>query len=168
MHKLLPITLLGFSLSSLATDITLDFSGVVKQSSCEINSGTLNQEINMGQIKLNQFNGPGTTVNQRHFTLKLTGCQGVAAVDVYMTGVPDSDNSDYFSLTNDSEQATGVALSISTMDGMLHKPQGNIVTTPINEDNEKWLNYIVSYVQTKGTVTAGKANSIADYTVVYK
>lgn len=162
------IVLSVFSVSSGAHDIDINFRGMVKQSSCDVDSASQNMQVNMGQVKVNQFTGPGSVVNQKQFTLSLSNCQNVESVDIYMTGQPDAINPDYFALTNVSDAADGVALLITTVSGQRHSPRGNIVNNPINYASVKQLHYVASYVQTKNAVQTGKANSIADFTIVYK
>lgn len=153
---------------SLSNDIDINFIGTVKQSSCVVDSASKNLQVQMGQVKMNKFNGPGSVVNQRQFTISLSNCQNVDSIDVYLTGQPDINNSNYFAITNDPDMADGVALQISTMGGQLHTPTGNMLNTQINYANAKKLHYIASYVQTKNVIKTGKANSTADFTIVYK
>ncbi|MEI9700399.1 fimbrial protein [Enterobacter cloacae] len=157
-----------FTNLSFSKDIDINFSGTVKQSSCVVDSASKNLQVQMGQVKVNRFNGPGSVVNQRQFTISLVNCQNVDSIDVYLTGQPDSNNSNYFALTSDSDMADGVALQISTSGGQLHSPLGNLVNTPINYADTKQLHYIASYVQTKNVIKTGRANSTADFTIVYK
>ena len=153
---------------SFSKDIDIIFSGTVKQSSCVVDSASKNLQVQMGQVKVNRFSGPGSIVNQRQFTISLSNCQSVDSIDVYLTGQPDINNSNYFALTNDSDMADGVALQISTIGGQLHSPRGNMLNTQINYASTKQLHYIASYVQTKNVIKTGKANSTADFTIVYK
>lgn len=157
-----------FNNVSFSKDIDINFSGTVKQSSCDVVSASKNLQVQMGQVKVNRFSGPGSVVNQRQFTISLANCQNVDSIDVYLTGQPDQNNSNYFALTSDSDMADGVALQISTSGGQLHSPLGNLVNTPINYASTKQLHYIASYVQTKNVISTGKANSTADFTIVYK
>ncbi|WP_448669335.1 fimbrial protein [Enterobacter mori] len=158
----------SFTNLSFSKDIDINFSGTVKQSSCDVVSASKNLQVQMGQVKVNRFSGPGSVVNQRQFTISLVNCQNVDSIDVYLTGQPDSNNSNYFALTSDSDMADGVALQISTSGGQLHSPLGNLVNTPINYADTKQLHYIASYVQTKNVIKTGRANSTADFTIVYK
>ncbi|GAL14511.1 fimbrial subunit [Vibrio astriarenae] len=78
----------------------------------------------------------------------------------------DSDNPDLLALTDTGSAATGVAIQISNTDGTAIGIGNESTQFPIDAGSAT-LNFIAKYQATAATVTAGDANSTAQFTITY-
>ncbi|OXJ15376.1 fimbrial protein [Burkholderia sp. AU6039] len=60
--------------AAMASDGTINFSGSVVASTCQINNGTKDLTVNMPQAASSQLTAQGSTAGRTPFTLTLSGC----------------------------------------------------------------------------------------------
>ena len=84
-------------------------------------------------------------------------------------GTPDASNSNLLAIdTSVAGAATGVAINLMTADKAdlpLHGSNGYTYMLSSSADNT--LNFYAQYISTTASVTAGPANSVANFSVVY-
>lgn len=157
-----------FSVASMAADGTLNFTGKITSSACNIDaSSTASGDIALGTVASNAFSSVGTTAAPTRFTIVLTGCPAdLKTASVRFDGTPSS-NSEILALTTGADAATGVGIGLfeadsSTKIPLQTKSKSQTLTTDSNT-----LTYIAKYVSTAEKVSAGDANATATYTIAY-
>jgi major type 1 subunit fimbrin (pilin) len=79
-----------FAGPAFAVDATLNFSGTILPPTCDIDSSTANQTINLGSAPVRDFAAVGTTANPVAFYLKLINCSVGAKVTMTVSGTMDT------------------------------------------------------------------------------
>ncbi|MDF3660558.1 fimbrial protein, partial [Enterobacter hormaechei] len=103
------------------------------------------------------------------FDIKLTNCpETVTSAAINFGGTPDADNNAALALTPDTDAATGVAIQLMDASGQpvtLYTPSQQHLLAPGAERNDVDLG--ARYIQTQAAITAGPANSVSTFTVIY-
>ncbi|WP_423061927.1 fimbrial protein [Citrobacter portucalensis] len=168
-------TTMGMASSAMAQDGQINFTGKIIEAGCQIN-GKVNgtQDVKFGEIAKTAFTGAGTTAATTKFTLVLSGCPDDLLgrpVSVKYDGTPDTLNNDYLQITGYGTDgiAKGVAIQLLNADGS-ELPLGtasNAVTVNADASKETNLDFFARYIATEAIVSAGDANSVANFTMSY-
>lgn len=168
-NRLLPITIaatIGVISNANAADGTISFTGAISDQTCIVESGSTNLTVEMGTISDSAFSAAGDTAGASRFDISLESCPSFTSVAARFDGVADSDNPDLLALTDTGSAATGVAIQISNTDGTAIGIGNESTQFPIDAGSAT-LNFIAKYQATAATVTAGDANSTAQFTITY-
>ncbi len=115
------------------------------------------------------FTGTGSTSTATKFDIQLTNCpETVTSAAVNFGGTPDADNNSTLALTRDADAATGVAIQLLDTAGQpvsLYTPSRQYPLTAGSTVND--LEFGARYIQTQTAVTAGPANSVSTFTIIY-
>ncbi|WP_321879190.1 fimbrial protein [Paraburkholderia bannensis] len=86
------IAILAASLAgrAFAADATLNFSGTILQPSCNLDSSTANQTVNLGSAQVTSFAAVGSTGNPTAFYLSLVDCSAGTNVTMTVSGTIDT------------------------------------------------------------------------------
>lgn len=149
---------------------TVNFNGNILDSACDVDVGSQNQVVTLGDIYKTEFPAAGARAAAKPFQIVLKNCPpGVNAAQVRFDGTPDPSNPNLLAIDNASlNAATGVAINLMSADkaGLpLHGSNGYRYLLSSTQDNA--LNFYAQYQSTAAAVTAGTANSVANFSVVY-
>lgn len=158
-----------FSCSAFAANGTVNFTGSVTDQACTVDTTSQNQDVVLGTVAVSSFPTAGSLAAAKTFTLVLKDCPDTvtgAAVRFDGTQVPGDNN--ILALTGGADTASGIGVQISD-------DQNKIV--PLYQDSSVYklvstgtnnLNFSARYISMTDKVTAGKANAVTQFTVVYQ
>lgn len=161
-----------YSSATLAGSGAINFTGTIIDQTCKITAGDTTGpdfDIQMGSISKSDLTGQvGKTAGAHSLIVNLTECPAeLTKARVRFAGKNDAVDAKMLSLTQETDVAKGVAIQFTDEN---YQPI-TLGQTPTNGidivDGKASLPYYARYISTMDTVTAGKANAVADYTVVY-
>ncbi|CBJ79885.1 putative fimbrial-like adhesin protein [Xenorhabdus bovienii str. Jollieti] len=157
-----------FATTANATIGTVNFKGEITDKTCEIDAASANQTVNMGKVSVKEFSGENKVAAATKFSIKLTECPTeIKNALVKFDGSSHESKGKLLALTTDSKNAKGVAIGIyeDNSDNLvgLYKDSKSYAI----EKGAAELPFIAKYVATSDNVSAGSANAVARFTVVY-
>ncbi|CAH5096825.1 TPA: fimbrial protein [Klebsiella pneumoniae] len=147
------------------------FNGSITDSSCNVDSSSNGQKVDLGKWASNYFTGTGFETTKTPFHIKVKDCPAsVTTVAVLFDGARDqSDNS----LLAINGGASGVAIKLYEHDRStavsLGKMSAKQTVTPGTSGGtgSADLEFYADYISTAATVTAGKADGTANFNMIY-
>jgi major type 1 subunit fimbrin (pilin) len=172
LNKIMLTAVLGLGVMAqvnAASTGTLNISGSITGSACSIEGAASDIPVNLGAVPKTAFTATGTPVATAGFPLKLTGCSPSSDVSVRFNGTPDSANTSFLQLTQETDVATNVAVGLFEKDGKT--PIAINQTSAVQKTDAAGaanLYYQVGYVATGtvASVTTGPANAVAEFTIL--
>lgn len=145
--------------------------------SCQVTTSNIN--VNMGSVNKSAFKGVNTTAGTAQSFAIPVFCTQPTDVRIGFFGQEAS--ADTLALTQGSGAASGVGVKLSYGNNSSPAPAaGSAVSinessnlpvlkhvTAGNAASAERINFMAQYVQTEGTVTPGKADSMATFTLIY-
>jgi len=149
---------------------TVNFNGNILDSACDVDVASQNQVVVLGDFYKTEFPGTGVRTAAKQFNIVLKNCPvTVTNAKVRFDGTPDLMNASLIAVdTSVTGAATGVAINLMSADKAdlpLHGDNG--YTYPLSSTADNTLNYYAQYISTAASVTAGPANAVANFSVVY-
>lgn len=182
MKKIIALSALMASLSfagvsaQAATNIvnggTVHFTGSVVNAACAVDANSVNQTVQMGQVKSSTLNGAGKTSSKVPFNIQLDDCDLTVSTlaSVGFSGVAvNSANPTVLSLDSSAAgNATNVGIQILDRTGAALGLDGNTfgATTTLSTGTNL-IPFEAQYYAT-GAATAGNANGQANFKVQYQ
>lgn len=155
--------------SAFAADGTVNFTGQILDQACTVSVGTNNTlDVNLGKVAKTAFPNVGDKAAATKFTIKLTSCPAaLTSATVKFDGITDSTNNSYLAITSGSGVATGVAIALydATQSLVPMLTASSVYQLSSTSDNN--LDFFARYISTKSAVTAGPANAVSTFTIVY-
>ncbi|UZX55029.1 fimbrial protein [Yersinia ruckeri] len=144
---------------------TIRFEGEIVTGACGIDSDSLDQKVDLGQVPSHLFTAKGDRSTAAKFDIVLTDCDTTTSKNatVTFTGASHSENAALLGITG---AATHVGIRLQS--GSNEYLALGTATKPIllsNGDNR--LQFAAMYEATDAGVTAGDADSTAQFTVNY-
>ena len=161
------------SSAAFAQDGTINFTGEIVGTPCQIAPGDQNMTVPLGMVAQSTLNGAaGTTSAPVRFTINLQGCDATAkGASLKFQGTPDADAQGLLRLANAGQvgvgKASGVAIGLADSVGN-RIPLGMESSDYVIGEGDNALQFQAMYVATKDQVTAGPANASAQFTITYK
>lgn len=158
---------------ALAADGTINFTGEILESACQVDTSSANQTVELGKVSASAFDQSGATAAATKFDIKLTNCPTTdgspTIASVKFDGTNNTTNPDILALTGTST-AKDVGIAIYEKDGatlipMSNKSQDNTIDTT---SSAVTLSFIAKYMSTAAKVGAGTANGTTNFTIIYK
>lgn len=156
------------SASAFAEDGQVNFIGSITGESCTLTNNTTNPlNVTLGNVAQSSFTGKGVTSSPTNFVIALTNCpKSALTAKVKFGGTAHPDDSELLGLTDETDVATGVGVLIS---------DASNAVVPLNTASAPYklvegannLTFTARYRATVATVTAGPANSVANFTINY-
>lgn len=175
MKKPMMMAMLAVSSALTITQVyaaagTVNFNGNILDSACDVDVASQNQVVVLGDYYKTEFPTTGARTAATQFNIILKNCPVIVNnAKVRFDGTPDSTNASLLAIDSSvSGSATGVAINLMTADKSdlpLHGSNGYSYTLSSTADNS--LNFYAQYISTAASVTAGPANSVANFSVVY-
>ena len=152
--------------ANIITGGTVNFTGEVITTACEVSSSSVTLPVDMGEVGTNTLKTAGSEApTKRNFTIQLSGCDASVLKSVAVTFTGDADPNDTTALAT-TGTATKVAIRLYDTDGTrLNLGATSKAKTLTNGDTP--LNFSASYISPQGTATAGSVNATATYTLTY-
>lgn len=146
----------------------VNFTGAITETPCTVVNTVSNPlDVKLGTYGSNEFTAAGDTTAKMSFKIALTDCPvSVTQAAVNFDGTSDATNAALLKLTQDAGVATGVGIQLYDNAGTeisLHTPSK---TYPLVAGSNN-LPFNASYKSTAATVTAGPANSVANFSIIY-
>ena len=161
----------GASAGTQSTGGQIEFSGSITDTSCNIDSTSANQIVDLGKWASSYFTGAGSETTKTAFHIKVKDCPAtVTKVSVLFDGTRDSNNSNLLAVNGG---AKGVAIKLYEDDkatpinlGTESKDQAVIAGTSGSNSGTADLEFFADYISTSA-VSAGSANGTANFNMVY-
>ncbi|MGU3523333.1 fimbrial protein [Enterobacteriaceae bacterium C23F] len=149
---------------------TVNFTGEILDAACTVDAGSKNQTVALGKYNKSEFAAAGDVTAAKKFNIVLKDCpETVTSAYVLFDGKPDATNASLLAIDSTvAGAATGVAINLMTADKTalpLHTDNGYHYTLSSTQANT--LDFYAQYKSTAAAVTAGPANSVASFSVVY-
>ncbi|EJK8584727.1 fimbrial protein [Enterobacter hormaechei] len=149
---------------------TVNFNGEILDAACTVDVGSQNQTVELGKYNKSEFTSAGDKTAATKFSIVLKDCPAtVTSAAVRFDGTPDATDSTLLAIDSSvAGAATGVAINLMTADKAqlpLHGSNGYSYALSSTADNT--LDFYAQYESTVASVTAGPANSVANFSVVY-
>ena len=140
----LGMALLFSSAAAMAFDGTVNFNGEIIDNTCTValGNGSNSLVVPMGSVNKSSFTGRGSIASTTQFVLTMTECPSVNARVKFDGQAYDGDDT---------------VLPLFTPSSVYALQEG--------EPND--LKFYASYIAMSNSVTAGAANSVANFTVTY-
>ncbi|EPO1788798.1 fimbrial protein [Cronobacter turicensis] len=171
--KLIALALAATSVMSAyasATAGTVNFTGSVLDSACTVDVASQNQTVALGSYNKSEFTAAGDKTAAKKFSIVLKDCPAaVTSARVRFDGKPESTNTSLLAIDSSvSGAATGVAINLMTADKANLPLHGdNSYSYTLSSTQANTLDFFAQYQSTAAAVTAGPANSVANFSVVY-
>lgn len=149
----------------------VNFTGEILDAACTVDVASQNQTVDLGKYNKTEFNGiSGSKTAAKGFDIVLKDCPStVSSAKVRFDGTPEVTDSSLLAVDSTvSGAATGVAIHLMSADKAdlpLHGQNSYNYLLSSTQNNN--LKFYAQYQSTAATVTAGPANSVANFSVVY-
>ena len=161
----------GSNAGTQGTGGQVEFTGSITDSSCNVDSTSANQSVDLGKWASSYFTGAGSETTKTAFHIKVKDCPStVTTVSVLFDGTRDTHNSDLLAING---TASGVAIKLyeddkSTPVDLGAVSRGHSVTAGASgaATGTADLEFFADYVSTSA-VSAGSANGTANFNMVY-
>ncbi|OCJ21182.1 MULTISPECIES: fimbrial protein [Serratia] len=157
--------------SAMAADGEVHFKGEIIDSACEVVNNVSNPlDVTLGQVAKTAFTGAGSTAAATKFTLQLKNCpDSVTKAAVKFDGTAEGGDNNVLQLTQESGVATGVGIQLSdASNAVLPLFTASTSYTLVAGSTVNNLDFVARYIATTDDdITAGPANSVASFSVIY-
>ncbi|QDI07267.1 Type-1A pilin [Klebsiella electrica] len=161
----------GTSAGVQSTGGQIEFSGSITDTSCDIDSTSANQIVDLGKWANSYFTGAGSETTKTAFHIKVKDCPAtVTKVSVLFDGARDSNNSNLLAVNGGAQ---GVAIKLYEDDkatpiniGTESHDQTVIAGTSASNSGTADLEFFADYISTSA-VSAGAANGTANFNMIY-
>lgn len=155
--------------SAMAADGQVNFKGEILDAACTVvNSVSSPLDVNLGQVAKTAFSGAGSTAAATKFTLQLKDCpSSVTKASVKFDGTSVAGDNSVLALTQGAGVATGVGIQLSDASNAILPLFTASTSYPLVSTGTNNLDFIARYIATAATVTAGPANAVASFSIIY-
>ncbi|ADO49268.1 fimbrial protein [[Enterobacter] lignolyticus] len=148
----------------------VNFTGEILDSACEVVNNLSNPlNVNLGKVSKTAFSGIGSTADTTQFAIQLKNCpETVSTAAITFGGTPDTDNNNVLALTAGTGVAAGVGIQL--LDSSQQPLSLYTASQPYTLQSGTATNnleFAARYIQTQSTISAGPANAVSTFTVVY-
>jgi len=149
---------------------TVNFTGEILDAACTVDVNSQNQTVVLGSYNKSEFTAVGDKTAAKKFDIVLKNCPTtVTSAKVRFDGTPEATDSNLLAIDSSvAGAATGVAINLMTSDKADLPLHGqNSYSYPLSSTQDNTLDFYAQYKATAATVTAGPANSVANFSVIY-
>ncbi|MBC6504434.1 type 1 fimbrial protein [Citrobacter freundii] len=159
----------GFSATAAnAADGTITFTGDITDTTCDValTGGTTDLVVNLGAFVKSKVVNASDVLSEHDVTFNLTNCPtAYTKVGVKMEGTADAVMTDAFG-NQTADGATGMAVKL--LDGANVISPDTVTALKDITSGAAQLQYKAQFIATQAAVTAGKFNSVVNYTMNYQ
>jgi major type 1 subunit fimbrin (pilin) len=151
-----------------AADGTVNFTGNIMGAACTVSPTSATQTVALGTVSSSSLPSVGSTAAPTKFDIVLDSCPAAATkATIKFDGPSDSKNSSLLALTTGAGVATGVGIGLYESDSSTQIPVGSVSASKnLSSTAATTFTYYAKYMAT-GTVVAGSANAVSNFTVNY-
>ncbi len=154
---------------AFAADGTVNFTGSITDIACTVDTDSKNQIVDLGKVSKTAFTAESKTAGAKEFSLVLKDCPPtVTSAKVRFDGQQVPGDNSILALNDAADKASNVGIQLSdNQNNVINLYQDSAaynLTTDVN-----YLKFVAKYYAT-GTgndVTAGSANAVTDFTIIY-
>lgn len=149
---------------------TVNFTGEILDAACTVDVASQNQTVDLGKYNKSEFTATGSITAAKKFNIVLKNCPTtVTSAYVRFDGKPEATDSTLLAVDSSvAGAATGVAINLMSADKVqLPLHGGNSYRYTLSSTADNTLDFFAQYKSTASTVTAGPANSVAQFSVIY-
>lgn len=168
-NSLIAAAVLSVALSStaFASDGKVNFTGKITDTACVVDTDSLNQTVNLGSVSTTSLADAGATSGAKKFTLVLSSCpEAVTSATVRFDGIEVPGTNSLLALTAGADTAKDVGIQISdaknNVINLFQDSAAYALTTGVNK-----LDFTARYYAISKNVTAGDANAVTEFTIIY-
>ncbi|MBN3792479.1 fimbrial protein [Burkholderia sp. Ac-20353] len=162
------IALAALSTSAFAAGTgTVNFTGEIVAGACGIDSGSVNQTVNLGKVPTNVFKQAGDKSTPTSFDIKLTDCDTSVAQNAYFTFTGTS-NAAQPKLLATIGSATNVGIRLQGASGEYLDNGAEQKAPTLLQKGTNVARFAAMYEATATGVTPGTADGVANFTVRYQ
>ncbi|EPS0499543.1 fimbrial protein [Escherichia coli] len=144
---------------------TLSFTGKIVESTCSLDTSSDKQNIDLGTISANVFNGSNTFSEQQAFTIQLNDCSTSAYSNATLTFRGDTINSN--TELNVTGGATNLGLQILENGTPLAMDGSSSTADKALVNGTNIFDLTTRYIALDNTVGVGAANASVNFMVEY-
>ncbi len=150
---------------------TVHFTGEVVDAACTVDTGSQDQTVALGQVKMSSLATKGAIANTKQFNITLDDCSTTAAstAAVSFNGPVSSGDTTALavsSITTPGNAATNVGIQILS-DGKVITPNGGATGSPVTlVDGTNTIPLTAQFIAL-GAATAGAADADATFNITY-
>lgn len=149
----------------------VNFNGEILDAACTVDVASQNQIVDLGRYNKTELNtSVGAKTAAKDFNIVLKNCPDtVSSAKVRFDGTPETTDSTLLAIDSTvSGAASGVAIHLMTADkDSLPLHGSNAYNYMLSSTQDNTLKFYAQYQSTTQNVTAGPANSVASFSVVY-
>jgi major type 1 subunit fimbrin (pilin) len=148
----------------------VNFTGEIIDAGCDVINTVSNPlQVNLGQVAKSEFVNTGDTAAATGFNIQLTNCPvTVSTASIKFDGTALNGDNSILQLTQDAGVATGVGIQLSDASGaVVPLAQQSAAYALQSGSTMNNLPFIARYKSVASTVTAGPANGVANFSVIY-
>ncbi|MEQ0826537.1 fimbrial protein [Enterobacter dykesii] len=155
-----------------AEDSTLAVTGNVKASSCDVDTGSVNQKVKIGTFSGKDFPSVGSTSVFKAMNINLSNCYDkLKTIQVTFSGTSDADNPTLLALTDaggSGTLATGIGVELLDNSGKTI-PFNKVSPQTFDLDaGNNTLSFLLRYKSTRYPVTPGEASAVMYFDLTYQ
>ncbi|MBJ9571959.1 fimbrial protein [Citrobacter braakii] len=145
---------------------TVTFNGSIKENTCVLNSGSVGQIVELGDVESSVLASSGLASQPVNFTISLDQCDSANA-SITFSGTTETD--EVLRVTGTSLVATGVGIQILE-NGTPLKVDGSASSAikAVGAGNADEFTFTARYIALSNSISAGQANATAQFTVKYQ
>lgn len=156
--------------NSFAVAGTVNFTGEILDAACTVDVASQNQTVALGSYNKTEFTNSGDVTVAKKFSIVLKNCPAaVTSAHVRFDGTPETTDSTLLAIDSTvAGAATGVAINLMSADMTQLPLHGdNTYRYSLSSVANNTLDFYAQYKSTATAVTAGPANSVANFSVIY-
>jgi minor fimbrial subunit len=145
----------------------LNITGNVVASACNVDSGSVSQDIDFGQLRSTDLKVAGTATGWQPFTVKLTRCPpSTRSVTLIFSGTPSVDDATLFA---NSGSAENVAVQVAReADKTVIQGNGSSMTVDVDAQHEVTYALAARIYSINGNTVAGSFSSVVVMNFTYQ
>ncbi|MHA1057799.1 fimbrial protein [Enterobacter mori] len=161
------------SAANVATPVQIYLASfTVRRTSCMVGSRSI--LVPMGTVSQNEFHGIGSRAGGGRFTIPVT-CENSTAVKIGFFGDTTPANTQALALTKQQDSASGVGIELVYGDNtgsvqgqavQWNTPQVPVMG-PVGDNHTETFGFEARYIQTEEKISAGKADAMATFNLIY-
>jgi len=155
--------------ATTVTGGTVNFEGSVVDAACAVSADSIDQTVQMGQVRTAALADAGATASSVPFNITLEDCDSTVSSSAAVTfsGVASADDATVLAAGQGSGAAQNVAIKIYDNSGSAVN-LGELSATTTLLDGTNTLPFVAKYFTPVGSATAGDASAQATFTMTYE
>lgn len=147
----------------------INFEGDVVNGTCAVDANSVNQTIQLGQVRSSAFTAVGQVAGAVPFSIQLNDCDTTNANNAMVGFIGNAAASDPNALTvsGGAGAATGIGIYISDRSSTVLTPDGTASTPVMLQNGKNVLPFHAQYVSVAANVTPGTANATTTFHMTY-